>query len=67
LIHGTGVIFREEGFSGIYRGLFPVVRNRTLDCGVRLPILAQTMRQMANSGVRFSSYSLFKVRLLHRL
>ena len=25
LIHGTGVIVREEGLRGIYRGLFPVV------------------------------------------
>jgi len=25
LIHGTAAIIRQEGISGIYRGLFPVV------------------------------------------
>lgn len=25
LIHGTGIIVREEGLRGVYRGLFPVV------------------------------------------
>jgi hypothetical protein len=27
LVHGTACIVREEGLSGIYRGLFPVVSN----------------------------------------
>jgi solute carrier family 25 citrate transporter 1 len=25
LVHGTGIILREEGFGGVYRGLLPVV------------------------------------------
>lgn len=28
LIHGTASIIRQEGISGIYRGLFPVVCKR---------------------------------------
>ena len=28
LIHGTTMIVRQEGISGIYRGLFPVVCTR---------------------------------------
>lgn len=27
LIHGTTIIVKEEGLSGVYRGLFPVVRS----------------------------------------
>lgn len=30
LVHGTGLIVRQEGLRGIYRGLFPVVCQRRL-------------------------------------
>lgn len=38
LIHGTVSIVREEGITGIYRGLFPVVRSVSPSSRLRIPI-----------------------------
>lgn len=43
LVQGTSTIVREQGFTALYKGLFPT-----------------TMRQSANSAVRFSSYNFIK-------
>jgi solute carrier family 25 citrate transporter 1 len=69
MVNGTIGICRVEGIAGIYRGLWPTVRQRLLpisiapdhngvsswfwECGAD----AQIMKQGANSAVRFSSYA----------
>jgi solute carrier family 25 citrate transporter 1 len=60
-------IVKEEGYLGIYRGLGPVVResfrptrSSHSPCGDTDELMAQMLRQGANSAVRFSSYSTLK-------
>ncbi|KAF8200320.1 citrate transporter [Pholiota molesta] len=50
LIHGTISIVKQEGISGIYRGLFLCM----------FTLLCFMMRQGANSAVRFTTYSTLK-------
>lgn len=55
LVNGTVGICRTEGFSGIYRGLWPTVCESTRrEQGW---LTHQIMKQGANSAVRFSSYA----------
>jgi len=35
LIHGTGQIIKNEGFMGVYRGLFPVMMKQGTNSAVR--------------------------------
>jgi len=35
MIHGTGMIVREEGILGIYRGLFPVMMRQSANSAIR--------------------------------
>jgi solute carrier family 25 (mitochondrial citrate transporter), member 1 len=35
LIHGTGQIIKNEGFRGVYRGLFPVIMKQGTNSAVR--------------------------------
>lgn len=66
LIHGTVQIVKEEGLSGIYRGLGPVVSSLFSRAIVRATMLIgegipQAARQGANSAVRFTTYGTLKV------
>lgn len=68
LIHGTVQIVKEEGLSGIYRGLGPVVSSLSAHVpsakGVRADwdgVSLQAARQGANSAVRFTTYGTLKV------
>lgn len=54
-------IVKQEGISGIYRGLFPVVRSKfSISALLNLTQNSQMMRQGANSAVRFTTYSTLK-------
>jgi solute carrier family 25 citrate transporter 1 len=64
MLDGTVAICRQEGVAGLYRGLFatvgvllraPRIAAKVGATDVLRPI--QTMKQGANSAVRFSSYS----------
>ncbi|KAF8591715.1 mitochondrial carrier [Ramaria rubella] len=44
LIHGTGQIIKNEGFRGIYRGLFPVIMKQGTNSAVRFTSY-QTLKQ----------------------
>lgn len=58
MVDGVKKIIAEEGWSGVYRGVGPVVRAGALEeCRV---LTLQMLRQGANSAVRFSSYSTLK-------
>jgi solute carrier family 25 citrate transporter 1 len=41
LIHGTRMIFKEEGFAGIYRGLFPTMARQGANSAIRFTVFAQ--------------------------
>ncbi|KAH9925629.1 mitochondrial tricarboxylate transporter [Epithele typhae] len=64
LIHGTGVIVREEGIRGIYRGLFPVVRTLPLSSPVPFSpayiYLSPDDAPRRQLAVRFTTYTTLK-------
>ncbi len=61
LVHGTMSIIKQEGISGIYRGLFPVVRSNFFYIYfAKSDSNSQMMRQGANSAIRFTTYSTLK-------
>ena len=60
LIHGTAQIVKQEGITGIYRGLFPVVSRLPTPCACIANRTLQMMRQGANSAVRFTTYTTLK-------
>ncbi|KAJ1311113.1 hypothetical protein OPQ81_009614 [Rhizoctonia solani] len=49
LIHGTGIIVREEGIRGIYRGLFPVMMRQGANSAVRFTTYS-TLKQFVQSA-----------------
>ncbi|GAB1518846.1 hypothetical protein RhiTH_001911 [Rhizoctonia solani] len=51
LIHGTGIIVREEGIRGIYRGLFPVMMRQGANSAVRFTTYS-TLKQFVQSNMR---------------
>ncbi|KAN0080254.1 Mitochondrial carrier domain containing protein [Tylopilus felleus] len=51
LLHGTASIVREEGFAGIYRGLFPVMMRQGANSAVRFTTYT-TLKQFAQSTAR---------------
>ncbi|KIO23984.1 hypothetical protein M407DRAFT_244602 [Tulasnella calospora MUT 4182] len=51
LIHGTTTIIREEGLSGIYRGLFPVVLRQGANSAVRFTSYS-TLKQFVQGNAR---------------
>ncbi|CEL58037.1 putative mitochondrial carrier C19G12,05 OS=Schizosaccharomyces pombe (strain 972 / ATCC 24843) GN=SPAC19G12.05 PE=3 SV=1 [Rhizoctonia solani AG-1 IB] len=50
LIHGTGIIVREEGIRGIYRGLFPVMMRQGANSAVRFTTYS-TLKQFVQSNM----------------
>ncbi|KAJ3507623.1 hypothetical protein NLJ89_g6198 [Agrocybe chaxingu] len=51
LIHGTASIVRQEGISGIYRGLFPVMMRQGANSAVRFTTYA-TLKQFVQGTMR---------------
>ncbi|KAG5350132.1 hypothetical protein C0989_012531, partial [Termitomyces sp. Mn162] len=51
LIHGTGMIVRQEGISGVYRGLFPVMMRQGANSAVRFTTYS-TLKQFVQGTVR---------------
>ncbi|KAF9528795.1 mitochondrial tricarboxylate transporter [Crepidotus variabilis] len=51
LIHGTISIVRQEGISGIYRGLFPVMMRQGANSAIRFTTYA-TLKQFVQGTVR---------------
>ncbi|KAG5649970.1 hypothetical protein H0H81_001278 [Sphagnurus paluster] len=51
LIHGTGAIIRQEGISGIYRGLFPVMMRQGANSAVRFTTYT-TLKQFVQGTAR---------------
>ncbi|KAG8951021.1 hypothetical protein FRC04_006882 [Tulasnella sp. 424] len=51
LVHGTTTIIREEGLSGIYRGLFPVVLRQGANSAVRFTSYS-TLKQFVQGNAR---------------
>ncbi|EUC65293.1 CTP1 citrate transporter [Rhizoctonia solani AG-3 Rhs1AP] len=51
LIHGTGIIVREEGIRGVYRGLFPVMMRQGANSAVRFTTYS-TLKQFVQSNMR---------------
>ncbi|KAG6830140.1 hypothetical protein H0H92_002004 [Tricholoma furcatifolium] len=51
LIHGTGLIIRQEGISGIYRGLFPVMMRQGANSAVRFTTYS-TLKQLVQGTAR---------------
>ena len=60
LIHGAMSIVRQEGITGVYRGLFPVVRSLLHPPRKLHHFPPQMMRQGANSAVGFTTYTTLK-------
>ncbi|KAJ3476169.1 hypothetical protein NLI96_g11347 [Meripilus lineatus] len=51
LVHGTACIVREEGITGIYRGLFPVMMRQGANSAVRFTTYT-TLKQFVQSNAR---------------
>jgi len=51
LLHGTAMIIREEGITGIYRGLFPVIMRQGANSAVRFTTYS-TLKQFVQSNAR---------------
>ncbi|KAJ7127092.1 citrate transporter [Mycena epipterygia] len=51
LIHGTASIVRQEGISGIYRGLFPVMMRQGANSAVRFTTYS-TLKQFVQGAAR---------------
>ncbi|KAF5383954.1 hypothetical protein D9757_007353 [Collybiopsis confluens] len=51
LIHGTATIIRQEGLSGIYRGLFPVMMRQGANSAVRFTTYS-TLKQVVQGQAR---------------
>ncbi|KAG6816832.1 hypothetical protein H0H87_002481 [Tephrocybe sp. NHM501043] len=51
LIHGTSAIIRQEGLSGIYRGLFPVMMRQGANSAVRFTTYS-TLKQFVQGSAR---------------
>jgi solute carrier family 25 citrate transporter 1 len=51
LIHGTASIIRQEGISGIYRGLFPVMMRQGANSAVRFTTYV-TLKQLVQGTAR---------------
>ncbi|KAF5375374.1 hypothetical protein D9615_007923 [Tricholomella constricta] len=51
LLHGTGAIIRQEGLSGIYRGLFPVMMRQGANSAVRFTTYT-TLKQFVQGTAR---------------
>ena len=51
LIHGTSCIIKQEGISGIYRGLFPVMMRQGANSAVRFTTYA-TLKQLVQGTAR---------------
>ncbi|KAG8908927.1 hypothetical protein FRB99_000030 [Tulasnella sp. 403] len=51
LVHGTTTIIREEGFRGIYRGLFPVMLRQGANSAVRFTSYS-TLKQFVQGNAR---------------
>ncbi|KAF8064272.1 mitochondrial tricarboxylate transporter [Lyophyllum atratum] len=51
LIHGTATIIRQEGLSGIYRGLFPVMMRQGANSAVRFTTYS-TLKQFVQGTAR---------------
>ncbi|KAF8346646.1 mitochondrial tricarboxylate transporter [Amanita rubescens] len=51
LVHGTACIVREEGLSGIYRGLFPVMMRQGANSAVRFTTYT-TLKQFVQGTAR---------------
>ncbi|KAL4063359.1 mitochondrial carrier domain-containing protein [Scleroderma yunnanense] len=51
LVHGTMSIVREEGFSGVYRGLFPVMMRQGANSAVRFTTYT-TLKQFVQGTAR---------------
>jgi len=51
LIHGTASIVRQEGISGIYRGLFPVMMRQGANSAVRFTTYT-TLKQLVQGTAR---------------
>ncbi|KIK57490.1 hypothetical protein GYMLUDRAFT_46071 [Collybiopsis luxurians FD-317 M1] len=51
LIHGTTMIVRQEGLSGIYRGLFPVMMRQGANSAVRFTTYS-TLKQIVQGQAR---------------
>jgi len=64
LVHGTTMIVREEGFRGIYRGLFPVMLRQGANSAVRFTsysTLKQFVQGNARPGQKLSSGLTFAI------
>ncbi|KAG8927260.1 hypothetical protein FRC03_009126 [Tulasnella sp. 419] len=64
LIHGTKTIIQEEGFRGIYRGLFPVMMRQGANSAVRFTTystLKQFVQGNARPGQKLSSGLTFAI------
>ncbi|KAF8229416.1 mitochondrial tricarboxylate transporter [Tricholoma matsutake] len=51
LVHGTATIVRQEGISGIYRGLFPVMMRQGANSAVRFTTYT-TLKQLVQGTAR---------------
>ncbi|KAF9235001.1 mitochondrial carrier domain-containing protein [Melanogaster broomeanus] len=56
LVHGTMSIIRQEGFLGIYRGLFPVMMRQGANSAVRFTTYStlKQFRQQLPTGITFA-------------
>lgn len=64
LIHGTGIIIKEEGFRGIYRGLFPVILRQGANSAIRFTsysTLKQFVQGNARPGQKLSNVLTFAI------
>lgn len=64
LIHGTGIIVREEGLRGVYRGLFPVMMRQGANSAVRFTTyttLKQFVQGQGRAGQQLSSVMTFGI------